>query len=56
MAGPTSYSWTQETAGNDATLRMNRGFDGPSSAYHFIKTHNTSNVDNWRPCLELVTV
>lgn len=54
MSTGLDYSWVQETTGNQPTWRMNRGNLGPSAAYHFISSHNTSNIDNWRPCLELI--
>lgn len=51
-AGNGYYTWCQETRGDNASLRVNRGYIGVS--YSFSNTASSSTASGgWRPCLEV---
>lgn len=53
LLGLGSYSWCQETSDSASYRRVNRGYGGASSFYHYSSWYVNSN-HGWRPCLELI--
>ena len=52
-AGNGSYTWCQETVGNNASYRLLRGFGGVSYSYCSYSGDTGSGV-GWRPVLKIV--